>query len=90
MLESPRLQLALSTLLVSVSYYLGAQLGFALNFPGTPLSIFWPPNAILMAALILVPVRLWWLYVLAIFPAHLIVQWQNLPAVSSRARVVHE
>src|SRR6187431_2968377 len=54
---SRRLQLALSTLLVSVGYYLGAQLGFALDFPGTPLSIFWPPNAILMAALILAPTR---------------------------------
>src|SRR5262245_7489548 len=75
--------MALRMALVCTAYYLGAQIGFALNFPGTPLSVFWPPNAILMAALILAPMRQWWLYLLAVLPAHLIVQWQNaLPAAA--------
>ena len=71
---SPRLQLALSTLLVSVSYYLGAQLGFALDFPGTPLSIFWPPNAILLGALLCTPRVIWPIILLAALPAHLAVE----------------
>ena len=78
---SAKVHTALSMLLVGTAYYLGAQIGFKLNFPGTPLSVFWPPNAILMAALILTPKRQWWLYLLAILPAHVFVQWQNsLPA----------
>src|SRR6185436_17547261 len=82
-LPKEKRQTALSMLLLCIAYYLGAKLGFLLNFPGTPLSVFWPPNAILMAALILVPKRQWWLYLLAVLPAHLIAQWQNaLPATA--------
>src|SRR5262245_36336784 len=80
-LSNAKMRTALHMALLCTAYYLGAQIGFALNFPGTPLSLFWPPNAILMAALILAPKRQWWLYLLAVLPAHVVVQWQNaLPA----------
>lgn len=65
---------ALSGLLVGIAYYLGAKLGFALTFQPHPVSTLWPPNSILLAILLLSPRRLWWFYLLAAFPAHLLVQ----------------
>jgi signal transduction histidine kinase len=64
-------------LLVFGGYYLGAKLGFALTFHPHPVSVLWPPNAILVAALLLTPVRIWWLVLLAAFPAHLATQLQS-------------
>jgi two-component system, LuxR family, sensor kinase FixL len=55
----------------SASYYFGAQLGFELRFPESPHSVLWPPNAILLAALLLMPVRLWWWCLAAVLPAHI-------------------
>lgn len=63
--------------LTAVAYYLGAQFGFSLRFPGSPLSVIWPPNAIVLAALLLVPTRTWWLLLLAVLPAHMLVEYQN-------------
>lgn len=68
------LRYALSALMVGVSYYLGAKLGFALTFQPHPVSTLWPPNSILLAILVLSPRRLWLFYLLAAFPAHLLVQ----------------
>src|ERR1700748_1350059 len=72
-------------LAVTVSYYLGAQLGFMLRFPPLTPSVAWPPNSILTATLLLVPPRRWWLYLLAAFPAHLAAQvpiaWLPTPAI---------
>src|SRR6184192_3707226 len=67
-------------LLVFVGYYLGAKVGFALTFRPHPVSVLWPPNAILLAALLLTPVRVWWVILLAAFPAYLAAQLQsNVP-----------
>src|SRR4030088_3184599 len=64
-------------LCVFVGYYLGAKVGFALTFHPYPVSVLWPPNAILLAALLLTPVRVWWVILLAAFPAHLAAQLQS-------------
>jgi two-component system sensor kinase FixL len=65
---------------VAVAYYLGAKIGFALTFQPHPVSVLWPPNSILVAALLLTPVRIWWVILLAAFPAHLAAQLQsNVP-----------
>ena len=61
-------------LLVAAGYYLGSRVGFLLTPHGTPISTLWPPNAVLLAALLLTPYRMWWLFLLAVFPAHLLVQ----------------
>src|SRR5438132_8707143 len=67
-------------LCVFVGYYLGAKVGFALTFRPHPVSVLWPPNAILLASLLLTPVRVWWVILLAAFPAHLAAQLQsNVP-----------
>jgi two-component system, LuxR family, sensor kinase FixL len=63
--------------LVFVGYYLGARIGFALTFKPHPVSVLWPPNSILVAALLLTPVRIWWVILLAAFPAHLAAQAQS-------------
>jgi two-component system sensor kinase FixL len=64
-------------LFVFAGYYLGAKLGFALTFHPHPVSVLWPPNAILLAALLLTPVRTWWVVLLAAFSAHWLVQLQS-------------
>ena len=66
-----------TALLVCIGYYLGARLGFALTFHPRPISTLWPPNSLLLAALLLTPVRSWWLLLLAALPAHLAAELQS-------------
>src|SRR5215469_10477410 len=75
--HSSRLVRTISTaLLVGIAYYLGTRIGFALTPPGQPNSTFWPPNVILLAAFLLAPRRMWWTFLLAVLPAHLLAQLQ--------------
>ena len=64
----------LAAVLTSVGYFFGARLGFALTFQDHPVSTLWPPNSILMAALLLTPYRWWWFILLAVFPTHLLIE----------------
>jgi PAS domain S-box-containing protein len=64
-------------LCVFAGYYLGAKVGFALTFQPYPVSVLWPPNSILVAALLLTPPRIWWFVLLAAFPAHCAAQMQS-------------
>jgi len=73
---------ALAALLISVSYYLGAKIGFAFTFAARPVSTLWPPNSILLAALVLSPFRWWWWLLLAVLPAHFLIQLQSGVPVS--------
>jgi PAS domain S-box-containing protein len=67
---------------VFAGYYLGAKIGFALTFKPHPVSVLWPPNSILVAALLLTPPRIWWFVLLAAFPAHCAAQIQShVPAL---------
>ncbi len=71
-------RLIVSAALVFAGYYFGAKIGFALTFQPHPVSVLWPPNAILLSALLLTPVRTWWVVVLlAALPAHWLVQLQS-------------
>jgi signal transduction histidine kinase len=73
-------------LLVAISYYAGSQIGFLLTPADTPIAAFWPPNAILLAALLLTSPRIWWVLVLAVLPAHLFVQLKTgIPLISALA-----
>jgi two-component system, LuxR family, sensor kinase FixL len=60
--------------LVAAGYYLGVLVGFALRFPPATTSVLWPPNAILTAALLLTPIRLWWVCLAGALPVHFLVQ----------------
>jgi PAS domain S-box-containing protein len=63
-----------TALLVFAGYFLGAELGLALTFGANPISVLWPPNAILFAALLLTTPSRWWVVLLAAFAAHLLAE----------------
>src|SRR5258707_14040816 len=63
--------------LVCVGFFIGARVRFAFTIPPSPLSTLWPPNSILLAALLLAPPRSWAILLLAAFPAHLAIQLAN-------------
>jgi signal transduction histidine kinase len=44
---------------------------------GQPNSTFWPANAILLAAFLMAPRRLWWTFLLAVLPAHILAQMRS-------------
>src|SRR5437667_1382001 len=66
-----------TALWVFAGYYLGCKIGFALTFRPHPVSVLWPPNSVLVAALLLTPPRKWWLVLSAALPAHLAAQLQS-------------
>ena len=70
-------RLVITGILTCIGYYLGAKLGFALTFKPHPVSVMWPPNSILLAALLLSPTRCWWFLLLCALPAHLASQMQG-------------
>src|SRR5690606_9689084 len=58
---------SLSTVALCGLLYLAAlELGGALRFPDSGFAALWPANAVLLSALMLAPVRRWWLYLLAV------------------------
>src|ERR1700676_3238771 len=68
-------QLAASLLVVAFSYFVVAKTSLDLRLGGSTKAALWPSNAILVAALLLTPVRRWWMYLLAVVPAHIVVHW---------------
>src|SRR5437899_7896037 len=71
-------------LLVSFSYYAASQIGFLFTPAQSAISTFWPPNAILLAAFLLTPPRIWWVLLFAVMPAHLSIQLRTgIPLLSS-------
>ncbi|HWC73115.1 MAG TPA: MASE1 domain-containing protein [Gemmatimonadales bacterium] len=56
---------------VAVAYFVGVRIGLALTMTTQPVSTMWPPNAILLAALLLAPTQAWPLLLLAALPGHL-------------------
>ncbi len=68
-------------LLVAVGYYLTAKIGFAFALQPGSVSTLWMPNSILLAGLLLVPKRSWWIILLAAFRLTLP---RNFKAVSRR------
>ena len=60
-----------TVLLVCVGYYAGGIVGILLGFPPSGIAAIWPSTAILLAALLLTPVRVWWAYLVAVVPTHL-------------------
>ncbi len=75
LLTTNNAQVAASLLIVAISYYLAAKTSLSLRFSGSTKAALWPTNAVLVVALLLTPVRRWWMYLLAVVPAHLLVHW---------------
>ncbi len=72
-----RWQVARAAVATGIAYYAGARVGIALKPSGLPISMLWPPNAILMGALLLAPVGAWLPLMLAALPAHMLVELQG-------------
>src|SRR4051812_9056953 len=70
-------RLIIAALLTCIGYYVGSLIGFALTFHPHPVSVLWPPNTILLAALLLTPPRAWIVLLLAALPAHIVSQLQS-------------
>ena len=78
----PAARVLLVALLVSAGYYFTAKIGFAFSLQPGSVSTIWMPNSILLAGLLLVPRRSWWIVILAACPAHLASELQSgVPAV---------
>ena len=58
--------------LVAIGYYLGLLIGRAFGYPAAQVSVLWPPNVVLIAALLLTPWRIWWAVLLAPLPVGLL------------------
>ena len=59
------------------------------DFPDSKVSLFFPPQAVLLCTLLLVPTRHWWAYVLAAVSVHFVAtqqaQWPPLYALTCEA-----
>jgi PAS domain S-box-containing protein len=73
---SPHPALVVS-LLTGITYFFAARIGFALTVGAHPVSLMWPANTILLAALLLSPPRHWGMILLAVLPAHLAAEWES-------------
>lgn len=61
--------------LVGIAYFLGAQAAFQIGTLSDRIfAPFWPPNCILLCALLLAPKSRWGLYIAFAFPAHVIAE----------------
>jgi len=81
---APNLRIPVLVLATALAYYFGTKLGFLFTPAGTPIGTLWPPNAILLAALLLTPTRIWPFLLLGVLPAHLLVQIGNgVPPITS-------
>jgi len=62
-------------LLAAVAYYIGGEAAFLIGtLSDNIFAPFWPPNIVLFCALMLTPLRRWWLFILAAFPAHVLAE----------------
>ncbi len=64
-------------LLVAIGYYVTAKIGFAFALQPGSVSTLWMPNSILLAGLLLMPRRSWWMILVAALPAHLASEAQS-------------
>jgi PAS domain S-box-containing protein len=63
---------ALRLMLVAIGYYIAVLAGLKFRIGPSTLAIFWPANAVLVAALFSTAKRQWMWYLLAIIPVHII------------------
>ncbi len=64
-------------LLAGLGYLIGAEAAFAIGtLSDNFFAPFWPPNSVLFTAFLFANYRHWWLYVAAVLPVHVVVEWQ--------------
>src|SRR5580765_4759382 len=67
---------ALLVLITGASYYLATEIAWTLCFPNSKVSLLFPPHAVLVSVLLLVPTRHWWAYTLAAIGSHFVATQQ--------------
>src|SRR5215469_1150981 len=73
--ERPVRQWALllaKSFVVALLYYVSTVASLKLRLSTSTLTLVWPSNALFMATLVLSPKRQWWVYLVAIIPAHIL------------------
>jgi signal transduction histidine kinase len=71
----PSLKAFRTPFLLAIAYYVGAQAAFLVGtLSDRTFAPFWPPNIVLLCALLLAPRSRWVIYVAATFPAHVIAE----------------
>src|SRR6476660_9839161 len=60
----------------ALCYYAATRIAWSLCFPDSKVSLFFPPHAVLLSILLLVPTRQWWAYALAAAGAHFLATQQ--------------
>jgi PAS domain S-box-containing protein len=73
----PSLRAAAPALATAAFYYIAVEIGTALALSPVPMPHLRPGSAVVLAALLINPARLWWAILLAILPVHLFVQLQH-------------
>jgi len=75
-----RAELSLRTvagvLAAGACYYLATRIAWVLCFPDSKVSLFFPPHAILVSILLLVPTRRWWAFTLVAIGSHFVATQQ--------------
>jgi PAS domain S-box-containing protein len=70
-------------------YYLATRTAWLLCFPDSKVSLFFPPHAVLVSILLLVPTRHWWAFTLAAVGSHFVAtqqaDWPPLYALQCEA-----
>src|SRR5580765_6776322 len=83
------LRTACFVLASAVCYFVATKIAWALCFPDSKVSLFFPPHAVLISILLLVPTRHWWAYTLAAASAHFLAtqqaHWPTLYALHCEA-----
>ena len=69
-------RIALQVFLTGFAYYVATEIAWALCFPNSKVSLLFPPHAVLVVILLLVPTRHWWAYTLATILAHFVATQQ--------------
>ena len=73
----------------AICYYVATRVAWFLCFPDSKVSLFFPPHAVLLSILLLVPTRQWWAYALAVAAVHCLgtqqAHWPPLYALHLRA-----
>ena len=69
-------RIVLQVFLTGVAYYVATEIAWALCFPNSKVSLLFPPHAVLVVILLLVPMRHWWAYTLATILAHFVATQQ--------------
>jgi signal transduction histidine kinase len=69
-----RFAAAMLLLALSLAYYIAVRIGFAFTLAANAVSLLWMPNAVVLAALLFTPPRVWGWLLAAVLPAHLIAE----------------